>query len=50
MDTSGRDRTIDVASLATSLATAVLDGDHERAAIIARAILERGRMDPDAPV
>jgi hypothetical protein len=50
MDTSGRDRTIDVASLATSLATAVLDGDHERAAIIARATLERGRMDPDTPV
>jgi hypothetical protein len=45
-DTSGRDRTSDVASLATLLAAAVLDGDHERATTIARAMLERGLVAP----
>ena len=42
MDASGRGRTIDVASLATSLVAAVLAGDHEHAATIARAILAHG--------
>jgi hypothetical protein len=42
MNTSGRDRTIAVASLATAIAAAVLEGDIEHAAIIARTILARG--------
>lgn len=42
VDASGRDRTIAVATLATPLAAAVLDGDLERAATIARAILAHG--------
>jgi hypothetical protein len=42
MDASGRGETIAVASLATALAAAVLAGDHERAATIARAILAHG--------
>jgi len=50
MDASGRGRTIDVASLATSLASAVLDGDQERAKTIARTILEQETRGPDAPV
>jgi hypothetical protein len=49
-DTSGHDPTVDVASLATSLAVAVVDGDHERAVTIARALLERGVVGPDTPV
>lgn len=50
MDANGRGRTIDVASLATSLASAVLDGDQERAKAIARTILEQELAGPDAPV
>jgi hypothetical protein len=42
MNTSGRDRTVAVASLATALAAAVLEGDIEHAATIARTILARG--------
>lgn len=49
MDVSGRDRTIAVARLATALASAVLDGDQERAKTIARTILEQGLAGPDAP-
>jgi hypothetical protein len=49
MDASGRGRTSAVASLATALARAVLDGDQERAKIIARTILEQGLAGPDAP-
>jgi hypothetical protein len=50
MDASGRGRTIAVASLATALAAAVLDGDQERAKTIARAILGEELAGPDTPV
>jgi hypothetical protein len=41
MDASGRGRTSAVASLATALAAAVLNGDQERAKTITRTILEQ---------
>jgi hypothetical protein len=43
---NGRERTLDVASLATALVDAVLDRDWKRAETIARAMRERG-LAPD---